>query len=166
MRALANLRNLESLKIIEYYGGGRADLEVDAGLDVLPKLGKLRRARAGGLSRGYEQSPGQCLGAEAPAYPQPSSRWRSPLRIPDAAAARMNALSELEELSLSFVLRMNLTDAGLRDIATLEKLRTLDSGSVEGYTDEGLAFLMGALPNLRVLRFSVRPASIPNQGKK
>ena len=71
----------------------------------------------------------------------------------DTVAPRMKAMSDLEELSLSFVVRLKgEPDEGLRNLAALKNLRTLDLGSVEGYTDEGLASLIRALPNLRLLK--------------
>ena len=49
MRALANLGDLESLAVEDYYGGGRKNLEVNSGMDVLPKLTKLRRLDLRGM---------------------------------------------------------------------------------------------------------------------
>jgi hypothetical protein len=49
MRALAELHNLESLKIEDYYGGGNKKMELNEGLDVLPKLANLRRLELQGI---------------------------------------------------------------------------------------------------------------------
>jgi hypothetical protein len=45
-----------------------------------------------------------------------------------------------------------ITDAGLKELAALSHLRTLDLTDCTGVTDEGVADLKKALPGLRVER--------------
>ena len=152
MRSLAGLSNLESLTLEDYYGGGIKELEVNAGMDVLPKLRNLRRLELRGLP--------------AVTTPALANIWElKELRVLELhisgerldeplhdGLAGINALSELEELSLPLTVRLRLTDDGLKNLASLKKLRRLDLGSIEGYTDDALASLMRALPDLQVLK--------------
>ena len=83
----------------------------------------------------------------------------SPL-VGEEALARIGAMSELEELSIGRS-GGTVTDKGLKHLASLTKLRSLDLGSCGGYTDEGLASLMRALPNLQEVKRTYKPPSQP-----
>jgi hypothetical protein len=155
-RAAARLARLESLTID---GGGEVTEE---GIRAVCKLPELRRLELSGFPRvtdgrltvlrdlGRLRSLKLALscdfhrGATSPVF------------------RNLKTLGELEELSLGG----RLTDEDLDGLTTLRNLRELDLTRAIGFTDRGLALLMAALPNLRVVEFSVRRARVADQGKK
>jgi hypothetical protein len=150
MRALTRLQNLESLAIDDYYGGMR-NLEIDAGTDVVLKLPNLRRLElrgfpaltTQGLANVWRARQLRSLGLHLT-----GERLDASL---DNVFSGIAGLSELEVLSLSFVTPMTVTDGGLKRLASLKKLRHLDLGDIEGYSDDALARLMDAIPSLEVV---------------
>jgi Leucine-rich repeat (LRR) protein len=141
LKTLAGLRELESLSI---YGSAS-----ERGMDVLRGFTRLRQLDIQALALTPEG-----MGAVWELRRLRSLKLR--LRDPalhgsvDAILARMKALPELEELSLS----ASLTDSQLGALADLAKLRRLDLSRADGYTAGGLADLMNAMPNLRELTFT------------
>jgi Leucine-rich repeat (LRR) protein len=79
----------------------------------------------------------------------------------DTVLAHIKTLNDLEELVIGGA---TLTDEGLKNLASLKKLRRLDLGGTFGFTDGGLASLMNALPDLQVVRRSYKP--LADQGQK
>jgi hypothetical protein len=156
MRRLSALQNLESLCVQDDYGGGNKTFEVNAGMDVLPKLKQLRRLELRGLP---------AVTRDALANVWQMKRLRT-LKLNlvgkadgsiDDMLARIGTLGELEDLSLSFVVRKTATDEGLKNLASLKRLRCLDLGDIGGYSDDALASLVSALPTLQVLKRTYKP---------
>jgi len=75
----------------------------------------------------------------------------------EKAMAGIASLSELKELSLTGT----MTDAALKNLAALKKLRRLDLSGSQGFTDAGLAELVKALPELKTLVWSCSPGQKP-----
>jgi Leucine-rich repeat (LRR) protein len=155
MKDLAGLRQLESLKIDSSWG------VTDAGMGALGHLTNLRR---------LELACSSPLTAEGLASIGDLRQLRA-LRLylsgealkgsGDGVLAHLKGLSELEELSFGGA---TMTDEGLKSLAGLKKLRRLRLAYSAGYTDDGLASLMKALPDLQVLKRTYEP--LADQGKK
>jgi len=157
MRALAAMRDLDSLTIVDYYDGAGKELKITEGMDVLPSLPKLHRLEL----RGF---PAVTSNALANIWPL---KGLHVLRLKlvgkrmdeslDGMVAQIKLLSNLEELTLSFDVPKTLTDDALRSLRDLKKLRRLDLGSTEGYSDDALASVMRALPELHELKRTLKP---------
>jgi hypothetical protein len=74
----------------------------------------------------------------------------------------MRAMPQLESLTL----RGTVSDAALKQLAVLKRLRCLDLRYADGYTDRGLTFLLDSLPNLETIKFSIRHEPSGGQGRK
>lgn len=159
MRMLAGLKQLESLTVADNYYGRPGNKPIDEGLDVLPKLPRLRRLALTGFpmvtAKGLENvwKLTQLRALRLSLFDEACKL------VDDAALAHIGAMSELEELSIGES-GGTVTDKGLKNLATLTKLRRLDLGSCRGYTDEGLASLIRALPNLQELKRTYTPPSV------
>lgn len=148
MKDLGAMRQLESLEI----GIGWGKAISNAGLMSLKDLTNLRRLVFDGWCQEDITPDGlACLGEmkqlRSVKFTLRDKTSGAPV---DGYLARMKGLSELEELTVS-VEGGNLTDEGLKNLAGLKKLRRLDLGDTEGYTDDALASLMKALPDLDVV---------------
>ena len=66
MRALANLGDLESLAVEDYYGGGRKGSGSELGNGCIAKTHEIAAAGSAGNARSHQQDPGQYMGIEAP----------------------------------------------------------------------------------------------------
>ena len=147
MRALAGLQQLESLTVVDYCIGVGCR-PIDEGLDVLPNLPSLRhlslrgfpRVTSQGLANVWKLTQLRTLRLDL----APDS---CPL-IDDEALIHISAMRDLEVLSIGES-GGTITDKGIRALASLRKLRRLDLGKIEGYSDEALASLMTELPNLQ-----------------
>jgi hypothetical protein len=71
----------------------------------------------------------------------------------------IGTMTELEELTL----HGPVTDEGLKNLSNLKKLRRLVLMGSEGYTNEGLASLMRALPNLQEIKLAFNPLPAPRK---
>jgi len=150
MKALTGLQQLESLKI----DSGSPSKMTDVGMGVLRSLTNLRRLdilyapniTSKGLSGIWELKQLRVLGLHLE-----GKAFKGHV---DDVLAHVADLSELEELTIE----ATLTDEGLKMLAGLKKLRRLDLTGCTGYTDDGLASLMKALPALEVVKISYRPA--------
>jgi Leucine-rich repeat (LRR) protein len=80
---------------------------------------------------------------------------RSSLRPFDKVLERITSLTALEQLSLHNV---RVTDEGMKALSALKKLRSLDLTESSGFTDDGLASLVVALPELRTINISYSPS--------
>jgi hypothetical protein len=155
MKGLRGLPQLESLRIDAPSG-----TVTDLGMDVLRDLKDLRTldlslgnsVTAKGLASIYELKQLRVLRLEL------SVELRRSL---DAVLAHVARLSELEELCIAG----SLTDEGLKSLAALKKLRRLDLSGCTGYTDDGLASLMRALPDLQVVKLTYKPITSPGKKK-
>jgi Leucine-rich repeat (LRR) protein len=144
MRPISKLRELTSLTV-RY-----SDL-TDTGMMALQSLPKLRRLEllvapkvtAAGLDHIWGLRQLRSLNLDISAETLEGSE--------DHVVAAMAALTQLEELSL----RGHLTDNALKSLAALKKLHRLDLTGTEGYTDTALASLVGVLPALAELRFTI-----------
>ena len=89
-----------------------------------------------------------------------------PSEIPDRRAeealAGIATLSGLLELSI----KGKVTDALLTSFVSLKKLRRLDLSGSQGFTDEGFAALVKALPELKEIKWSYAPAAPKPDAKK
>ncbi|MFZ5831803.1 MAG: hypothetical protein ACOY3P_17080 [Planctomycetota bacterium] len=151
MRALAGLANLERLSICDRYANDAVPEShlVNTGLDVLPKLKKLRQLELSGLPTVTSEqlkNVWALTGLRTLTLKLNSDRLD---RQFDDTLAGIEALTELEELTLAIGGQVKLTDEGLKHLAALKKLRVLNLGGTEGFTDRGLASLIAALPNLQ-----------------
>jgi hypothetical protein len=153
MRALGRLQNLESLRIVDWYDGGNETMEeVNAGLDALTNLKNLQRLKLQGFSKVTSRSLASIRELKQLRVLNLSLYGGQLDASLDDTLTRMKGLTELEELSLSFYRPLRLTDDGLKSLADLKKLRRLDLGTTSGYSDDALASLMRALPNLQILK--------------
>ena len=162
MRMLAPLRQLESLSVIDECDGNVGSKPISEGLDVLPKLPKLRRlvligfpvVTSKGLANVWKLTQLRALRLDL-------QRGSSAL-MNDGALAHIGAMSDLEELSIG-ASGGTVTDKGIKSLANLKKLRRLDLSAIDGYSDDALASLMNALPNLKEVKRTYRP--LTNQAR-
>ncbi len=159
LKALTGLHELESLRIANALNA------TDSGMDALGTLANLRRLElmnipevsVKGLTKIGQLKPLRALSL-TPTYSGETTK-----EFVDSLVMRIQGMSELEELSLTHV-EENLTDKAMSQLTTLKRLRVLDITGCSGYTDEALASVMTALPNLQVVKRSYRPAA--SQEKK
>ena len=143
-------KNLESLTIQDFNSGEGA---IDSGMDILnglPDLLRLELVGLPGMSR--ERLNGVWKTARLKSLRLNLSNHINEKPL-DELLMRIKGLPELEHLSL----RGTVSDAGLKNLAALGKLQSLDLRQVQGFSDGGLASLMESLPNLRQVKFSIRP---------
>jgi len=156
LKIVASFRQLESLAIgcPLRFKENRSDA-----LSLLSALTGLRRLELGSLGTAELGSMWKLTGLEV-------LRLGLPTNAPDAAVeegcAGIASLSKLQELSL----RGKVTDATLKHLAVLKKLRRLDLTGSTGYTDEGLTALVNALPELMEVKWSITPAAAKPGEKK
>ena len=80
------------------------------------------------------------------------------LQRPDPSArAGIGALSELTEMTLIGT----VTDAELKNLAGLKKLKQLDLSNCQGFSDVGLAELVKSLPELKTVVWAWRREQKP-----
>jgi len=72
----------------------------------------------------------------------------------DSVLDYLRGMEKLEELTIG---ETKLTDAGLKKLVGLKKLRSLDLRYASGYSDEGLGFLMRESKSLQVISRSYEP---------
>lgn len=163
MRSLAAFQQVESLSVRDFCDGVVGSKPINEGLDVLVKLPKLRRlALVGfpvvtgkGLANVWKLTQLQALLLDLQRI---SSSF-----INDEALAQISEMRELEELSIG-ASGGTVTDKGLKNLTSLKKLRQLDLGRIGGYSDDALASVMKALPNLQIVKRTYRP--VAKQGDK
>lgn len=144
MKGLSKLRKLE----IDFF-----TKLTDKGMPVIGELKELRSLylRAGpgitsaGLAHVWKLRNVRCLSL-APLRKAADGSANSVLM-------QLSTLPDLEELSLGGP----LTDEELKQLAELKKLRRLNLQHNSGYTDQGLAALMMALPQLDSVKFAYYP---------
>jgi hypothetical protein len=149
MKALAGLHELRSFSSNSYK-------LTDAGMAVLKQFRNLRRLE---MSVGPEVTDD---GLTSIWELEELTRLRLVFAPPacdslDGVFAKVSTLENLEELCIPGT----VTDAGLSQLARLKKLQRLDLTLNAGFTDDGLAALMRALPKLScVLRmYNLRQVS-------
>jgi len=84
--------------------------------------------------------------------------------LADELLMTVKGLQYMEELSICPDRALGVTDAGLRSLTSLKRLRRLDLRGAQGYTDEALADVMTGLPNLERVTFTFRQQ--PGRGTK
>lgn len=151
IKRVAGLRRLESL-LIE-----NCKSITDAGIEALALLTELRRLELGRIV--YSRITGAALtciwkltGLEVLRLDLPKETSD---RSVENAVAGVALLGNLKELSLEG----RVTDKALMGLAKLNKLRRLDLGGSRGYTDEGLAGLVNALPELKTVVWNYTPGA-------
>ncbi len=146
MRRIAELRQLESLQLALY----GSDM-TDAGMAELGGLLRLRHLRLEGFSGVNPEGWGWLVRLKG----LRSLRLNLGLGSADMLLSHVRTLGELEELSIH---EAQLTDEGLTKLAGLKRLRRLDLSGSRGFTDDGLAALMRALPSLDEVTLSYESA--------
>lgn len=155
MKALAGLTRLERLTIDD-------SMVTDAGIDVLRRLTSLKEIRLASTPKVTDRGMANIWMLKRLRSLDLDLRASSVQRSLDSILAGVNTLGELKELRISGT----LTEDGLTRLAGLKKLRFLDLSSSSGYTDDALASLASALPDLQVMKRSYGVQTDPDQTKK
>jgi len=141
LKQIAELRQLESLTLRV-----SAWSVTDKGMTALGHLARLRELELDPL-HGVTSEGLACLGKleRLRSLTLGLVEGRPPGGAIGRIAAHVAGLKQLEELSIHGTA---VTDDALQQLADLKALRRLDLTGCHGFTDEGLAALMEALPNL------------------
>ncbi len=142
MKVIARFRQLESLRTQNTWR------VTDEGMEALRNLPRLRRLEFEVIAGVSEKGLASIWLLKRLRALHLDLSDESLKGLVEDVLARVNTLSELEELSL----RGTLTDKGLGNLANLKKLRSLDLRWCDGFTDDGLASLMSSLPGLQVVK--------------
>jgi len=140
MKTLRGLEQLESLTVNKCMRS--------ASLDVLRDLRHLRELRLGVLASFPPQHLTVIGELQQVRVLFLHFLLNDPHKLCDRVLADVGKLVDLEELAISG----DVSDDGLRSLVGLMRLRQLNLIGAAGYTDDALASLMRALPQLRVVK--------------
>jgi hypothetical protein len=143
LKALSGLRKLEELTITNE-GQVR-----DQSLHVLRTLTHLRRLEL----RGFPRLTGRALAGVWELRGLRSLQLDLCIRcVGDVMCGGDVPMNDIEQLSLGTAVRTLMPDEAINKLAGFKKLRYLDLGKCDGYTDHALASVIRALPDLQVLK--------------